>query len=89
MTLNITLGNRAGLITSEANNGKFLGGLELSDLNSNMIKRFRLASNTTGVLITGVEPNSIAEKAGFQPGDVIIQIEDIEIKKICKYARSN
>ncbi len=79
-TLKITLGNRAGLVTSSANNGKFLGGLELSDLNSNMIKRFRLASNTTGVLITSVEPNSKAEKVGFQPGDVIIQIEDIEIK---------
>ncbi len=80
LSLNITLGNRAGLVTSEANNGKFLGGLLLSELNSNMIKRFRLSSNASGVLITAVEPQSIAEKVGFQPGDVIIQIEDIEIK---------
>ncbi|MCP4970069.1 MAG: PDZ domain-containing protein, partial [Arcobacter sp.] len=80
LSLNITLGNRAGLVTSEANNGKFLGGLLLSELNSNMIKRFRLSSNASGVLITAVEPQSIAEKVGFQPGDVIIQIEDIQIK---------
>ncbi len=80
ITLNITLGNRAGLVTSEANNGKFLGGLQLTDINANMIKRFRLSSNVQGVLIVGVEPNSRAEKVGFQPGDVIIQIEDIEIK---------
>ena len=33
--LNITLGNRAGLVTSEANNGKFLGGLLLSEINGN------------------------------------------------------
>ena len=78
--LNITLGNRAGLVTSEANNGKFLGGLLLSEINANMIKRFRLSSNVAGVLITAVEPNSEAEKVGFQPGDVIIQIEDLEIK---------
>ncbi len=77
--LNITLSNRAGLVTSEANNGKFLGGLLLSDINTNMIKRFRLNSNVTGVLITAVEINSKAEKVGFQPGDIIIQIEDIEI----------
>ncbi|PLY06434.1 MAG: serine protease [Arcobacter sp.] len=78
--LKITLGNRAGLVTSEANNGKFLGGLLLSEINANMIQRFRLSSNITGVLITAVEPSSEAEKVGFQPGDVIIQIEDIEIE---------
>lgn len=78
--LNVVLSNRAGLVTSEANNGKFLGGLQLSDLNSNIKKRFRLASNVNGVLIVGVEPDSQAEKVGFQPGDVIIQIEEIEIK---------
>ena len=77
VTLKITLGNRAGLITSEANNGKFLGGLQLAELDANMIKRFRLSSNAKGVLIVGVEPNSNAlKKSGFQAGDVIIQIED-------------
>ncbi len=80
ITKEITLGNRAGLITSEANNGKFLGGLQLSEINADMIKRFRLSSNAEGVLIIGVEPGSRAEKVGFQPGDVIIQIEEIEIK---------
>ena len=80
MKIKITLGNRAGLVTSEANNGKFLGGLLLSEINANMIKRFRLSSNVTGVLITAVEPDSEAEKVGFQPGDVIIQIEEIEVK---------
>merc|ERR1711879_865777 len=65
--VNITLGNRAGLVTSEA-------------INATTIKRFRLSSNTKGVLIVNVEPNSQAEKVGFQPGDVIIQIEDIEVK---------
>ncbi len=78
--LNITLGNRAGLVTSDANNGKFLGGLLLSEIDANTIKRFRLSSNAKGVLIVNVEPNSKAEKVGFQPGDIIIQIEDIEIK---------
>ena len=78
--LEVKLGNRAGLITSEANNGNFLGGLELSEINADMIKRFRLSSNVRGVLVTNVEPTSKAEKEGFQPGDVIIQIEEIEVK---------
>ncbi|WP_072682328.1 Do family serine endopeptidase [Arcobacter sp. LA11] len=78
--IKITLGNRAGLITSDANNGNFLGGLFLSEIDANMIKRFRLSSNVSGVLITAVEAGSEAEKVGFQPGDVIIQVEDIEVK---------
>lgn len=78
--LNITLGNRAGLVTSDANNGKFLGGLLLSEIDAKTIRQFRLSSNVKGVLIVNVEPNSKAEKVGFQPGDVIIQIEDIEIR---------
>ncbi|MCG3714967.1 PDZ domain-containing protein, partial [Aliarcobacter butzleri] len=39
-----------------------------------------LSSDTIGILISDVEPKSKAEKAGFEAGDVIIQIEDVEIK---------
>jgi serine protease Do len=37
--------------------------------------------NASGILISDVEPKSKAEKTGFQAGDIIIQIEDIEVKK--------
>ncbi|AXX93494.1 serine protease [Malaciobacter molluscorum LMG 25693] len=80
LKFDIVLGNRSGLIVSTANNGKFLGGLALAELDPNVIKRFRINSNVSGVLITNVEPKSKAEKAGFQPGDVIVQIEDMQIK---------
>ena len=57
-----------------------LGGLKLSALDNETQKQFRLPSEISGILISDVEPKSKAEKAGFQAGDVIIQIEDIEIK---------
>ncbi|AXX88293.1 Do family serine endopeptidase [Malaciobacter marinus] len=79
-TFNIVLGNRDGLIVSTANNGKFLGGLRLAELDTNMMAKFRINRNIKGVLITEVEPKSRAEKVGFQPGDVIVQIEDMEIE---------
>jgi serine protease Do len=47
----------------------------------NLQKQFRLRPNSQGVLITDVEPKSDAEKSGFQAGDIIIQIENMEIKK--------
>lgn len=57
-----------------------LGGLKLSALDSETQKQFRLPSEINGILISDVEPKSKAEKAGFQAGDIIIQIEDVEIK---------
>lgn len=78
--LNIVLGNRTSLVHIQSNSGRVLGGLRLSAINPNVQKQFRLAADTKGLLISDVEPKSKAEKAGFQAGDIIIQIEDIEIK---------
>ena len=57
-----------------------LGGLKLSTKDAETQKQFRLPGEIIGILISDVEPKSKAEKSGFQAGDVIIQIEDIEIK---------
>ena len=78
--LNIVLGNRDGLVQVQSDNGRVLGGLKLSAIDDNMQKQFRLSSDSKGILISDVEPKSKAEKAGFQAGDIIIQIEDIEVK---------
>jgi serine protease Do len=77
----IVLGSRTGLIVSSNVNGNILGGLSLSEIDEKMIKNFRLPRNISGVLVVDVEPNSQAEKVGFQAGDVIVQIEEIEINK--------
>ena len=81
--LNIVLGDRTTSLAetpTPVNNNIFLGGLKLSTIDSEMQKKFRLSSDTSGILISDVEVKSKAEKAGFQAGDIIIQIEDIEIK---------
>lgn len=79
--LDIVLGNREGFVTSSNESGEILGGLKLSEIDMNLQKQFRLRPNSQGVLITDVEPKSEAEKSGFQAGDIIIQIENIEINK--------
>ena len=80
MSLNIVLGDRTSLVQIQSDNNTFLGGLKLSQIDAETQKQFRLSSDITGILISDVEPKSKAEKAGFQAGDVIIQIEDVEIK---------
>ena len=78
--LDIVLGNRTALVHIQSNNSRVLSGLKVSTIDANVQKQFRLDSDTKGVLISDVEPKSKAEKVGFQPGDIIIQIEDLEIK---------
>lgn len=78
--LDIVLGNRDSLVHVQSNNGRVLGGLKLSAIDVSMQKQFRLAPDANGILISDVAPKSKAEKTGFQSGDIIIQIEDIEIK---------
>ncbi len=79
--LDIVLGNRDSLVHVQSNNGRVLGGLKLSAIDVNMQKQFRLAPDANGILISDVAPKSKdRKKTGFQSGDIIIQIEDIEIK---------
>lgn len=80
ITLVIVLADRSTL--SAATEGTVLGGLKLTQINDQIIQQFRLPRNFEGVMVRDVEPKSKAEKVGFQAGDVIIQIEDIEIKQL-------
>ncbi|NQY24930.1 MAG: Do family serine endopeptidase [Campylobacteraceae bacterium] len=79
--LSIILGNQ-NVIESISSNKTVLGGLKLSSINDNTIKQYRLSKTVKGALIKSVEPKSRAEKVGFLAGDVIIQIEDIEVTSI-------
>ena len=80
ISLDIVLGDRSSLVQIQSDNNTFLGGLKLSVIDSQLQKQFRLPVDSTGILISDVEPKSNAEKVGFQAGDIIVQIEDVEIK---------
>ena len=81
IVISIVLGDRASSLEAPIDSTiAVLGGLKLSAIDTENQKQFRLPNEITGILISDVEPKSKAEKSGFQAGDVIIQIEDIEIK---------
>lgn len=58
-----------------------LDGLSVEELTSAQRQRFRIPSNVDGVLVTRVEPRSKAEASGFEAGDIIVQVENLAIKK--------
>ncbi|WP_457598179.1 DegQ family serine endoprotease [Hydrogenimonas sp.] len=59
----------------------FVEGLALQTLTEQMRRQMGIPEDIEGVIVTDVKPESPADKAGFMPGDIIIQIEDTMIKK--------
>jgi len=53
-------------------------GFKVTNLTPEMARRFNLAE-TTGVIVIDVAPNSKADAAGIQPGDLIIEINHQDV----------
>lgn len=81
IVLEIVLADRSNISGVQPDsNQTILSGLKVSSITPETIKKYRLPLESMGILITDVEPKSKAEKVGFQAGDIIIQIEDVEVK---------
>ena len=57
-------------------------GLTLSDLTPNLQSKFNLPSDTQGVVITSVAPNSVAARQGLAAGDVIVELDGSPVGRI-------
>ncbi|MEE9430255.1 MAG: trypsin-like peptidase domain-containing protein [Melioribacteraceae bacterium] len=72
----------------------FWTGLRIHSIDKGIAKYYKL-SNTSGVIITNVDKNSPAEKAGLVPGDIIMEANNIRINNeetlvyILQQARTN
>lgn len=51
-----------------------LQGVSVADLTPRLRRQFHIPQRVQGVIITSVDANSIAQEAGLQPGDIIIEI---------------
>jgi serine protease Do len=57
-------------------------GVDIQELDPDLAASFGLKEGTKGVLIPNVKKGSAAEKAGLEPGDVIVEFEDKPIEKV-------
>lgn len=66
--------------TQSLSDAGLIDGLELKDLDKNT--RSRLPNNINGVLVSAVKAGSKGEQIGFKQNDLIIGVEQIEIKSL-------
>ncbi|MFQ5602549.1 MAG: S1C family serine protease [bacterium] len=60
-------------------NRRFWSGLEVDDITPLMARYFRLKSSE-GVIVTNVNKNSPADKAGLEVGDIIVEMNNEKIR---------
>ena len=54
-------------------------GMDLESLTDEGREKFKLASDVSGVLVSGVEPNTTASDQGLTAGDVIVRVQDAAV----------
>ena len=57
-----------------------LNGVTVSDLDPQARREFKVPEHVRGVIVTEVEPDSVAAEAGLKPGDVILEINRKPVK---------
>ena len=84
-TLEIQIGKRPMTMasTSESRQKEKQGeyGFKVTDLTPEIARRFKI-EETSGVIVVGVVPNSQADTAGVQQGDLIIEINHKDIGSV-------
>ncbi len=73
--------------TDESGKSSVATGLTIESLDSQTAKSLKVTGDK-GVIISRIEPNSPASKAGLSIGDVIMQINDTEINSISEFNKA-
>ncbi|MFZ5877146.1 MAG: DegQ family serine endoprotease [Nitrospirota bacterium] len=64
-----------------------LAGIGVHDLSPDFAKRFGLPEDEEGVVVTRVEPGSVAEDAGVERGDLIVEINREPVRTTREFNR--
>ncbi len=77
-------GSEAPMEPAEPEQTELLG-LTLSQVNKAMIDEYGLAPNATGLVVTDLDPMSDAVSKGLQPGDLITQVNQVDVATVAEF----
>ena len=88
----VTIGEQADVaktarVEQEGAAESALAGLEIQNLDRETARELGLRDKIKGVVITGVEPGSVADQAGLQEGDVIQEINRHPIRSVKEFEK--
>jgi serine protease Do len=87
----VTLGEqseKSEASTSEETGGAALQGVQVQNLTPAIARDLGLSTNTSGVVITSVDPSAAAATAGLQRGDVIQEVNRKPVRDVMEYRRA-
>lgn len=86
LALPVILGSNSDM-PNAAGNAAHNMGLTVEDLNSDMVRQFRLSPEDEGVVVVEVQPGSVAARAGIRPGAVIMSLEHERVYSVQDFNR--
>jgi serine protease Do len=88
-TVSVTLAKRdddeKSMLSQSRNNEEM--GIEVTDLDSDIARRFGIDDNEAGVLVTDIKDGSLAQEADVRPGDIIKEINRSTVKDRSDFTR--
>ncbi len=58
----------------------YIQGATLEELTDNIRTKYQIPTHIKGIIILKIKPNSKAQKLGFIPGDIIVQVDQMSIE---------
>jgi serine protease Do len=71
---------------SEGNRKMDLIGLTVSNINIDTVRKYHLPDEAKGVVITAVEPRSLAAQYGLREGDVVVKLNQTVLKSVDQFS---
>jgi serine protease Do len=89
--LTVKIGEQPGetrIAKADSNDGEYaFAGVAVADLDRDTAKELGIKGKAQGVVVTSVEPDSGADKAGLMPGDVIREINRQPVKSVKEFEK--
>jgi serine protease Do len=67
--------------------GRLLDGIGIAELDPQARKKLSVPRSLSGVVVTGVEPGSAAERMGLAVGDVILELDRRRVPSVADFKR--
>jgi serine protease Do len=78
----------AKLNSQEEGGNNALDGVQVSNLNPETAQELGLPAGTTGVVVSGVDPDSKMAESGLRQGDVIQEVNHQSVKNVSEFQRA-